>query len=76
MLVIDVEGVMDVVVVVVVFVVVDFSVETLSSDCLKTKIARKLMISVPALENVNKRQFKGALRHAKNNQWDLKSSEK
>ena len=70
-----VKGVVDVVVVVVV-VVVDFSVETVSSDCLKTKIARKLMISITALENVDKRQFKEALRHAKNNHWDLKSSKK
>jgi hypothetical protein len=48
MLVVGVEDLM----VVVVVVVVDFSVKTVSSDCLKTKIARKLMISITALEIV------------------------
>ena len=43
---------MVVVVVVVVEVVVDISVETLSSDCLKTKIARKLIVSITALKIV------------------------
>ena len=46
MLVVGVEDLM----VVVVVVVVDFSVKTVSSDCLKTKIARKHMISITALE--------------------------